>query len=137
MDVAWDPNVLTMTDVLSGVFIATPPWDDPDASAFSDRGVLSPGLLSGLRVGSFTFVTGPAPVATLIFTAANNTGPGVLTTDVTVSDGAGPGGGWSPPIDSYVPGTVNVQAVPIPAAVWLFGSGLLGLVGVARRRQRG
>jgi len=26
--------------------------------------------------------------------------------------------------------------VPVPAAVWLFGSGLLGLVGVARRRTR-
>jgi len=24
--------------------------------------------------------------------------------------------------------------VPLPAAVWLFGSGLLGLFGVARRR---
>lgn len=29
----------------------------------------------------------------------------------------------------------NVGAVPIPAAVWLFGSGLLGLVGAARRKQ--
>lgn len=28
----------------------------------------------------------------------------------------------------------NLQAVPIPAAVWLFGSALVGLVGVARRR---
>jgi len=26
--------------------------------------------------------------------------------------------------------------VPVPAAVWLFGSGLLGLVGVARRKKR-
>jgi len=28
----------------------------------------------------------------------------------------------------------SVSAIPVPAAVWLFGSGLLGLVGVARRR---
>ena len=26
-------------------------------------------------------------------------------------------------------------AVPVPAAVWLFGSGLIGLVGVARRKS--
>ena len=29
----------------------------------------------------------------------------------------------------------EVSQVPVPAAVWLFGSGLLGLVGVARRRK--
>jgi hypothetical protein len=28
----------------------------------------------------------------------------------------------------------EVAVVPVPAAVWLFGSGLLGLVGVARRK---
>lgn len=32
--------------------------------------------------------------------------------------------------------TYNVSAVPVPPAVWLFGSGLLGLVGVARRKQQ-
>lgn len=36
---------------------------------------------------------------------------------------------------SHVPGTWTVTAVPIPAAVWLFGSGLLGLVGISRRRK--
>jgi hypothetical protein len=30
----------------------------------------------------------------------------------------------------------TVTAVPVPAAVWLFGSGLLGLVGIARRKKR-
>lgn len=29
----------------------------------------------------------------------------------------------------------TVSAVPVPAAVWLFGSGLMGLVGIARRRN--
>lgn len=34
-------------------------------------------------------------------------------------------------------GTVvaDLSAVPVPAAVWLFGSGLLGLVGISRRRK--
>ena len=29
----------------------------------------------------------------------------------------------------------SVQVVPIPAAVWLFGSGLLGLIGIAKRKK--
>lgn len=35
-----------------------------------------------------------------------------------------------------LPGSGFGQAVvPVPAAVWLFGSGLLGLVGIARRKK--
>ena len=30
--------------------------------------------------------------------------------------------------------TVSTVVIPVPAAVWLFGSGLIGLVGVARRK---
>lgn len=30
---------------------------------------------------------------------------------------------------------IEVSQIPVPAAVWLFGSGLLGLVGIARRRK--
>ena len=29
----------------------------------------------------------------------------------------------------------TVSAVPVPAAAWLFGSGLIGLIGVARRKK--
>lgn len=30
---------------------------------------------------------------------------------------------------------LSVSSVPVPAAVWLFGSGLIGLIGVARRKK--
>lgn len=29
----------------------------------------------------------------------------------------------------------EIPEIPVPAAVWLFGSGLIGLVGIARRKQ--
>jgi hypothetical protein len=35
--------------------------------------------------------------------------------------------------DAYL---LQMQLVPVPAAVWLFGSGLLGLVAVARKRRK-
>jgi hypothetical protein len=38
-------------------------------------------------------------------------------------------------LDMFAEGEAEVSAVPIPAAAWLFGSGVLGLIGVARRKQ--
>ncbi|MAT66547.1 MAG: hypothetical protein CMN57_13015 [Gammaproteobacteria bacterium] len=35
---------------------------------------------------------------------------------------------------SFNNASVDISAVPVPAAVWLFGSGLIGLAGIARRR---
>ena len=37
--------------------------------------------------------------------------------------------------DGFSMDNVQVQVVPVPAAVWLFGSGLIGLIGVARRKK--
>jgi hypothetical protein len=35
----------------------------------------------------------------------------------------------------FAEGEIDVSAIPIPPAAWLFGSGLLGLIGIARRRK--
>ena len=47
--------------------------------------------------------------------------------------GSVPGGG-SKPYKVYVT-TVNTSVVPLPASAWLFVSGLLGLVGMQRRKS--
>jgi len=46
-------------------------------------------------------------------------------------NGGDSGGSWA----AWAVHSGNVGAVPVPAAVWLFGSGLLGLVGMARRKK--
>lgn len=38
-------------------------------------------------------------------------------------------------IDNFTVNNANVSAVPVPAAVWLFGSGLVGLLGFNRKRS--
>lgn len=37
--------------------------------------------------------------------------------------------------DAKLNATLKINTVPVPAAMWLFGSGLLGLTGVARRNK--
>ena len=44
-------------------------------------------------------------------------------------------GGAIAPFCGFDPSDQLCNPVPVPAAVWLFGSGLLGLVGVARRKK--
>ena len=60
---------------------------------------------------------------------------------VDVSTVAGTSNNGASAIDSDVLGQVlgadivNTSIVPLPAAAWMFGAALFGLVGVARRRQ--
>ena len=68
-------------------------------------------------------------------------GGGSVPAGVILS-GTGFGGNFTSDFDNLSSGTgtgiavANVGTVPVPAALWLFGSGLLGLTGLARRRDR-
>ena len=39
------------------------------------------------------------------------------------------------PNGDYEAWVADISAVPVPAAVWLFGSGLIGLISIASRKK--
>ncbi|MCW8910327.1 MAG: VPLPA-CTERM sorting domain-containing protein [Gammaproteobacteria bacterium] len=61
----------------------------------------------------------------------------IISGDIIGSDSFDPASEWvSFGLDDFSQlGSHSVSAVPVPAAVWLFGSGLIGLVGFARRKK--
>lgn len=83
--------------------------------------------------GNFVLSIDGGPATTIALTNIYAT-PLVGTQFVFANPNAGGGSTVSNDQQFYI-NVLNVQPVPVPAAVWLFGSGLLGLVGVARRRQ--
>ena len=104
---------------------------DPTPPAATTSLTISGTPSSTLNITSSNFVFGAL--------ASSGNGPWVLGDGTELSPGsnlwnitfAGLGGQGGPEIKMVV----DIQAVPVPAAVWLFGSGLIGLVGVARRKK--
>ena len=90
-------------------------------------------------IGTFTGQIGAVPMAMTNFNTAGTTlgnlfplvDDGVAGSPMTTA----PFAGFNADFDFTTINAANV-AVPVPAAVWLFGSGLIGLVGVARRRRQ-
>lgn len=97
------------------------------------------GVVTVPSVGTFTFAIGAVPIA---MTNYNTAGTTLGSLFPLVDDGIA----GSPETTAPFPGfnnlfdftsitATNTSLVPVPAAVWLFGSGLAGLIGIARRRR--
>jgi len=143
LDISWAAADMTLDYVYlattdpadSGGGMFSGPWD-PVSSFFTGIDTTGPGSISGLFVGSFFGVSGDQPIAQLHFTL----GTGVSDSMISLAEAA-VGGTWSSYdgvdvinfTNTYNGAKINPK-VPVPAAVWLFGSGLIGLVGMARRR---
>lgn len=79
----------------------------------------------GLTVADFT-------VATIEFIAVGGGTSSLMLTESIINPWASSGSRDNP---TLINSSVTVSAVPVPAAIWLFGSGLLGLIGVAKRNK--
>jgi hypothetical protein len=104
----------------------------------------SNGLLANFGKVSYTLPIGPVPMATTTFNTTTIDGSGLGTNPSGTLPLTDDGIGGNPMVAGPFPDfnanfditSIHVSAIPVPAAVWLFGSGLLGLVGVARRRKK-
>jgi hypothetical protein len=85
---------------------------------------------------NFLVASTGAPISASFFDSFGpETGPLTKTTFGTIWDFQISPGTVFPYQDWKLTITTSVAPVPVPAAVWLFGSGLLGLVGMARRKK--
>jgi hypothetical protein len=92
-------------------------------------------------IGNVTLGTNPSGGLPLVVDTAVDSGSTDLLGEIGIGGspmGAGPFPGWNANFDFTsltVIGVTVLPPVPVPAALWLFGSGIIGLIGIARRNS--
>ena len=118
-------------------------FDDSDSS-FTGSNLLITPLPENIAMAAGGVNPGDWTATNESFATLNLTGSDLFRLAISTDGGSSWSGdtSWSPAGTdilnvTFSDGTilsVDIKVVPVPAAVWLFGSGLLGLVGVARRK---
>lgn len=125
---SWNPGVLSYV----GAAIANPPWD----SSFISDGNVGAGVVDYVFLGKSVGNAGTNfALASFTFNVLGNQGESSalsLSIDPFNSGFVSPG---ALPITTSFIGS-QVQVVPVPAAVWMFATGLAGLMGSRGLRKK-
>ncbi len=118
-------------DVLSGSDL----YYDTNGNGVYDLGIDTYRADIGSAIPYSDTLTGPLP----IFLGGGGGGPAPMAATVnSIGLTTGPFPGVKGYFDIGTGNSIHITSVtpvPVPAAVWLFGSGLLGLIGVSRRKK--
>ncbi len=135
LNIGYNPSLLSFTGVSFGDPVLGDQLDLFGLGSLTGSSNTTPGTvnvfelsldsvadLNSLQAAGFT-------LATFTFSALSE-GTSPLSISInTLGDANG-----APLAATTTSGSITVTAVPLPGAVWLFGSGLLGLMGMARRK---
>lgn len=127
VSISYDSSVIN----LNSVTVDTGTWEFFSTSGTIDNGT---GNVDGITFNSFQSRTGDLLFATLEFTAVGS-GASALGLSEFSGNPFSSGGSAYPNITLDQSALVTVQSVPVPAAVWLFISGLGLLVTTQRRKS--
>lgn len=125
---SYDSSILNVVSVSINESV----WDFGGAGISTGSINNGAGTVDGIMVNTFGVVTGDFDVASIQFQAVGLGVSDLLLNEFSLNPWASGGSSINPVLESSLV-TVEETVVPVPAAVWLFGSGLIGLIGVARR----
>lgn len=135
LDIGYNSSLLSFTSVSFGDPVLGDQLDLFSLGSFTSSSNTTPGTVNVFEL-SFDSVADLNTLQAANFTLATFTFSALSggISPLSISINALGDANGDPLVATTASGSVTVTAVPLPAAAWLFGSGLLGLIGMARRK---